>query len=75
MAYVANSCGLSSEFTNKIEFRAMVNIPLAAVVLVPLSLMRDLSSLAFASMLSLLALTYTGILMFVELPWYNREYR
>jgi len=57
------------------EFRALVNIPLAACVLVPLSLMRDFSSLAFASMLSLLALTYTGLLMIVELPWYNDLYR
>jgi len=38
-------------------------------------MMRDLSSLAFASVLSLLALAYTGIVMFVELPWYNKEYR
>jgi hypothetical protein len=41
----------------------------------PLSMMRDLSSLAFASVLSLLALAYTGIVMFVELPWYSKEYR
>jgi hypothetical protein len=36
--------------------------------------LRDLSSLAFASLLSLMSLTYTCILMFVELPWYSREY-
>ena len=75
IGYVANSCGLSQTFTDKMEFRAFVNIPLAACVLVPLSLMRDFSSLAFASMLSLLALTYTGLLMIVELPWYNDLYR
>ena len=74
-SYVAQSIGASVEFTSSAEFRAFVNIPIAAIVVMPLSMMRDLSSLAFASVLSLLALTYTGIVMYVELPWYNKLYR
>jgi amino acid permease len=56
-------------------FRALVNIPFAAFVLVPLSLLRDMSSLAFASMLSLMSLTYVMLVMIIELPWYNKVYR
>lgn len=74
-SYVAQAIGASVEFTSSAEFRAFVNLPIAAIVLMPLSMMRDLSSLAFASVLSLLALAYTGIVMFVELPWYSKEYR
>lgn len=65
---------MSADFVASIEFRAIANPLIAVVVLIPISLLRDLSSLAFASMLSLLALTYTCLLMFVELPWYSREY-
>lgn len=74
-SYVAQAIGASVDFTSSYEFRAFVNLPIAAIVLMPLSMMRDLSSLAFASVLSLLALAYTGIVMFVELPWYSKEYR
>jgi hypothetical protein len=56
-------------------FRALVNIPFATFVLVPLSLLRDMSSLAFASMLSLMSLTYVMLVMIIELPWYNKVYR
>jgi amino acid permease len=63
-----------THYLNNIVFRALVNIPIAVVVLLPLSLLRNLSSLSFASVLSLLALTYTGIVMYIELPFYHKIY-
>lgn len=66
---------MSADYISSIEFRCFSNFPLAILVLIPISLLRDISSLAFASMLSLIALLYTGALMLVELPWYSREYR
>jgi amino acid permease len=56
-------------------FRALVNIPLDILVVIPLSSMRDMSSLSFNSKLTVLALFYCAILLIVELPWYNREYK
>lgn len=75
IGYVANAFGLSSVYVSSIEFRAITNTAIALIVLIPISLLRDISSLAFASILSLVALTYTGILMFAELPYYNDLYR
>ena len=74
IGYFCQNCGMSADFVASMEFRAIANPLIAILVLIPISLLRDLSSLAFASMLSLLSLTYTCILMFVELPWYSREY-
>ena len=53
----------------------MVNIPAGYLVLFPLSSLRDLSALRYAAVASLLALTYTGIVLLVELPYYNKLYK
>lgn len=65
---------MNADFIASIEFRAINNTAIAILFLIPISTVRDLSSLAFASMLSLGSLTYVCLLMFVELPWYAREY-
>jgi amino acid permease len=70
-AYIAVNCGIDKEFTNTIEFRSMVNIPAGYLVLFPLSTLRDLSALSFAAMLSICAVTYTTIVLLIELPYYN----
>lgn len=75
VGYACTSGGMTAESVTTYEFRGIVNTSIAAFVLIPISLLRDISSLAFSSMLSLLALTYTGILMIIELPWYNKYYR
>lgn len=74
VGYFCQNCGMDANFVQSMEFRAICNPAIAIFVLIPLSVLRDLSSLAFASLLSLMSLTYTCILMFVELPWYSREY-
>lgn len=72
--YVARSAGLDVDFVESIEFRAIVNVPIAALILLPLSLKRDMSSLAFAGMMSVIALFYTLLVVIVETPFYFKEY-
>ena len=62
------------DFIDSFEFRLVVNVPCAALVLFPLSLKRDMSALAFAGVLSVGALTYTLIVMLIETPFYYKEY-
>lgn len=75
VAYIANQFGYGFEKTNTMTFRALVNIPLDVLIVVPLSAMRDMSSLAFISLLTVLALVYCAVLLLVELPWYNDVYK
>jgi hypothetical protein len=75
VAYIANQFGLSYEDTNTMWFRAAVNIPIDAFIVIPLSAMRDMSSLAFISLLTVLALVYCALLLLIEVPWYNRLYK
>ena len=56
------------------EFRALVGLPYAFLIFFPLSILRDMSAFRYAAMLSLLSLTYTGIVLTVELPFYHKEY-
>jgi amino acid permease len=63
------------DFIDSFEFRLLVNGPIAGLILLPLSLKRDMSSLAFAGVLSVAALTYTLVVMSVETPFYWNEYK
>ena len=45
------------------------------MILLPLSLKRDMSSLAFAGILSVVALFYTMLVLVIETPFYWKEYR
>ena len=56
-----------------ITFRALVNIPFAAAILTPLSAQRDMSSLRYAGVASVVALSYTLVVLVVEAPWYYKE--
>lgn len=51
----------------------MVNIPAAALIFFPLSMLRDMSSLSFASLGAIVALVFTAIVLIVELPFYAKE--
>jgi amino acid permease len=61
-------------FFESFEFRLCVNVPIAALILFPLSLKRDMSSLAIAGVLSVVALFYTLLVLMVEAPFYYQEY-
>lgn len=63
------------DFLDTFEFRLIVNVPIAALILFPLSLKRDMTSLAFAGVISVIALFYTLLVMIVESPFYYRNYR
>lgn len=52
-----------------------MNGPIAGLILFPLSLKRDMSSLAFAGIMSVVALTYTLLVMMIETPFYFNEFR
>lgn len=45
------------------------------LVLYPLSLLRDMSSLRYAGLGSLLALIYTAIVLIIDLPEYYRHFK
>ncbi len=62
------------DFLESFEFRLCVNVPIAALILFPLSMKRDMSSLAFAGVLSVVALFYTLIVLIVEVPFYYQIY-
>ena len=57
-------------FLQSFEFRLCINLPIAGLILLPLSLKRDMSSLAFAGILSVVALFYTLLVLVVECPFY-----
>ena len=75
LAYIVNAFGVSQDYTDTYKFRAIANIPLDLALVIPLSIMRNISSLAFVSLLTVLALIYCALLLLVEAPWYNREYK
>ena len=67
------SLGMDRKFVESITMRMLINIPFAAAILFPLSAMRDMSSLRYAGVASVGALTYTMIVLVVEMPWYYKE--
>ena len=62
-------------FLEAFEFRLIVNAPIAGVILFPLSMKRDMSSLAFAGVFSVAALTYTLFVLVIETPFYYKEWK
>jgi len=63
------------KFFGTFEFRLCANGPIAFLILLPLSLKRDMSSLAFMGIVSIGALFYVLIVMLVEVPFYWKENR
>jgi hypothetical protein len=62
------------EFLGSIKFRAIQGIPTAILVLLPMSLIRDMSGFRYVSFASIIALIYTGVVLLVELPDYAKKY-
>jgi len=67
---VCDQLGADKNFTESTEFLAMINIPIAAFVLFPMSLIKDMSGLRYVSIASIVALIYMGIVLLIELPAY-----
>ena len=72
--YICTSFDMDEKFVESITFRCIINIPIAVIILFPLSNMRDMSSLRYAGVASVVALTYTMIVLIVECPFYYKEY-
>ena len=70
MQYICTSFGADHKFIESIEFRMLINIPFAAAILFPLSVQRDMSSLRYAGVASVGALTYTLLVLVIEAPFY-----
>ena len=64
-----------SDFLESFEFRLCVNGPIAAIILLPLSLKKDMSDLAIMGIVSVGALLYTLLVLVIEMPFYWKEYR
>lgn len=58
------------EFFGSWQYRALQGAPIAALVLLPLSLIKDMSGFRHISVVSIFALLYTGMVLIVELPEY-----
>jgi len=63
------------DFFQSFKFRLCANVPIAILILLPLSLKKDMSSLAFTSIVSVGALFYVLIVMAIEVPFYWKENR
>ena len=53
------------EFYSTWKYRAMQGVPTAAFILLPLSMIRDMSGFRHISVISILALVYTGVILFI----------
>ena len=74
IARFLQKCGIHDDphddFFQGWQYRAMECGPIALFILFPLSLIRDMSGFRHISVVSIFALIYTGIVLFVELPGY-----
>ena len=61
---------MDEDFVNSRTFSVYQCVPTSCLILFPLSVMRDMSSLRFVSMASIIALIYTGIVLIIEVPEY-----
>ena len=79
IARFLKKCGVSPEdnygFYDTWQYRVMQGVPTAAIVLFPLSMIKDMSGFRHISIFSIFALIYTGIVLLCELPEYIKAYR
>ena len=68
--FVFVSFGADKSWVETLTFRMLVNIPVAAVILFPLAVQRDMSSLRYAGVAAVAAMTYTMVVLVVEMPFY-----
>mmetsp|Transcript_5608 Transcript_5608/g.9657 ORF Transcript_5608/g.9657 Transcript_5608/m.9657 type:complete len:123 (-) Transcript_5608:695-1063(-) len=71
--YICIQFGADSDFVYSIKFRLIQSLPLAILVLLPLSLKRDMSAFRYVSLASIGALLYTAVVLVIELPSYYQQ--
>ncbi|CDW79264.1 UNKNOWN [Stylonychia lemnae] len=72
---VVTQLGGSKDFTEGWEFRAIVGAPIAACILMPMSMIKDMSGFRYISFASIFALFYTGVVLLIEMPEYIQHYK
>jgi amino acid permease len=75
VGYIYASLSGNVAYTATMEFRAIVNVPVAAFIFLPLSAQRDLSALSIAGLVSICAIAYTALVLLVEMKYYNDIYK
>lgn len=74
LGQVLEKCGAADkDFIGDWKFRAAEGIPIAAAVLFPMSLIKDMSGFRYISFASIGALFYTGIVLICEMPAYINQ--
>jgi len=68
--YVFKQFKVDPDFVDSREFSLIQSIPTAALLLLPLSIKRDMSAFRYVSLASIGALLYTGVVLLIELPTY-----
>ena len=74
LQYSFKEFGMSEETVNGNEFILIQSGAMALFVLLPMSLMTDMSAFRYASLASIGALVYVGIVLLIELPKYFNWY-
>ena len=64
---------MDADFVDSDEFRFYQSIPTAFLLLLPLSMKRDMSAFRYVSLMSIAALLYTAIVLIVELPGFYKD--
>lgn len=71
--YVFAEFGLEHDIVRSFWFTVWVGLLIALLILLPLSLKRDMHAFRYVSLLSILALAYTAIVMIIKVPSYYRQ--
>ena len=61
---------MDEDFVNSQKFVFIQSIPTAFLILFPPSMKRDMSAFKYASLISIGCLSYTGIVLIIEMPKY-----
>lgn len=72
LRYVFTQFGMNKDFVESTMFAIYQSIPTALLLLLPLSLKKDMSAFRYVSLASIGALLYTGVVLIVEVPKYFR---
>ena len=68
--FLSSFDSIDKDFLKSIEFKCASAIPIAAFILLPLSLIKDMSGFRHVSFASIISLFYLGVVLLVELPSY-----
>lgn len=72
LRYVFTQFGMNKDFVESTMFAIYQSVPTALLLLLPLSLKKDMSAFRYVSLASIGALLYTGVVLIVEVPKYFR---